>query len=83
MFKKYFVPHIGLRCFRFVKDLKRGVLAMLEECIWDEKNQLFQLRGIWDTGVKVKSVKSKILKELEGYWTTLALQGRTLEEAAR
>ena len=56
---------------------------MLEECVWDETSRLFQLRGIWDSGVKVKSIKSKILKELEGYWKKLALQGRSLEEAAR
>ena len=68
---------------RFVEDLKTPVLEVLEECVWDERSQLFQLRGIWDTGVKVKSIKSKILKELEGYWRKLALQGRSLEEAAR
>ena len=56
---------------------------VLEECVWDEKSRLFQLRGIWDSGGKVKSIKSKILKELEGYWKKLARQGRTLEEAAR
>ena len=53
---------------------------MLEECIWDENSQLFQLRGFWDSGVKVKS---RILEELEGYWRRLAQQGRSLEEAAR
>ena len=56
---------------------------MLEECLWDEKSQFFQLRGIWDTGVKVKSIKFKILEELESYWRKLAQQGRSLEEAAR
>ena len=56
------------------------MLEVLEECIWDENSQLFQLRGFWDSGVKVKS---KILEELEAYWTTLAQQGRSLEEAAR
>ena len=65
---------------RFVEDLKRPVLEVLEECIWDENSQLFQLRGFWDSGVKVKS---KILEELEAYWTRLAQKGRTLEEAAR
>ena len=55
----------------------------MEECVWDEKSRLFQLRGIWDSGVKVKSVKSIILEELEGYWKKLAQQGRSLEEAAR
>ena len=65
---------------RFVEDLKRPVLEVLEECIWDENSQLFQLRGFWDSGVKVKS---RILEELEAYWTRLAQQGRTLEEAAR
>ena len=55
----------------------------LEECIWDEKSQFFKLRGIWDTGVKVKSIKFKILEELESYWRKLAQQGRSLEEAAR
>ena len=68
---------------RFVEDLKRGVPEMLEECLWDETSQLFQLRGIWDSGVKVKSIKFKILEELESYWRKLAQQGRSLEEAAR
>jgi len=65
---------------RFVEDLKRPVLEVLEECIWDENSQLFQLRGFWNSGVKVKS---RILGELEAYWRRLALQGRSLEEAAR
>ena len=56
------------------------MLEVLEECIWDENSQLFQLRGFWDSGVKVKS---RILEELEAYWTRLAQQGRGLEEAAR
>ena len=68
---------------RFVEDLKRPVLEVLEECLWDEKSELFKLRGIWDSGVKGKSPKSKILEELEGYWRKLARQGRSLEEAAR
>ena len=55
---------------------------MLEECLWDEKSQFFKLRGIWDTGVKVKSIKFKILEELGSYWRKLAQQGRSLEEAA-
>ena len=59
------------------------VLEVLEECLLDEKSQLFKLRGIWDSGVKGQSPKSRILEELEGYWEELALQGRTLEEAAR
>ena len=68
---------------RFVEDLKRGVPEVLEECLWDETSQLFQLRGIWDSGVKGISSKSKILEELESYWRKLAQQGRGLEEAAR
>ena len=84
MFKNDFITHIQLRFFRFVEDLKRQVLEVLEECVWDDKNsQLFQLRGFWDSGVKVKSPKYKILKELESYWRKLAQQGRSLEEAAR
>ena len=66
-----------------MEDLKRPVSEVLEECVWDERSQFFQLRGIWDTGVKAQSPKSKILRELESYWRTLARQGRTLEEAAR
>ena len=53
---------------------------VLEECLWDEKSQFFQLRGIWDSGVKAQSPKFKILEELESYWRSL---GRGLEEAAR
>ena len=56
------------------------MLEVLEECIWDENSQLFQMRGFWNSGVKVKS---RILEELEAYWTRLALQGRSLEEASR
>ena len=59
------------------------MLEVLEECLLDEKSQLFKLRGIWDSGVKGQSPKSRILEELEGFWEELALQGRTLEEAAR
>ena len=59
------------------------MLEVLEECLLDEKSQLFKLRGIWDSGVKGQSPKSRIFKELEGYWKELALQGRTLEEVAR
>ena len=68
---------------RFVEDLKRPVLEVLEECLWDERRELYKLRGIWDSGVKGKSPKSKILEELEGYWRKLARQGRSLKEAAR
>ena len=68
---------------RYVEDLKRPVEEMLEECVWDETSRLFQLRGIWDSGVKGQSPKSKILEELEHYWKNLAKQGRTLEEVAR
>ena len=63
--------------------MKRPVEEMLEECVWDETSRLFQLCGIWDSGVKGKSPKSKILEELEHYWKKLAKLGRTLEEAAR
>ena len=68
---------------RFVEDLKRPVLEVLEECLWDERRELYKLRGIWDSGVKGKSPKSKILEELEGYWRKFARQGRSLEEVAR
>ena len=56
---------------------------MLEECVSDEKSHLSKLEGIWDSGVKGQSPKSRILEELEGYWRELARQGRSLEEAAR
>ena len=79
-FKGDFIPH---NLFRFVDDLKRPVLEVLEECVWDENSRLFQLKGFWDSGVKVQSPKYKILEELEGYWRKLARQGRSLEEAAR
>ena len=64
-------------------DLKKPVLEVLEECVSDEKRELFRLRGIWDSGVKGQSPKSRILEELESYWRWLARQGRSLEEAAR
>ena len=75
-FKGDFIPH---NLFRFVDDLKRPVLEVLEECVWDENSRLFQLKGFWDSGVKVQSPKYKILEELEGYWRKLARQGRSLE----
>ena len=56
---------------------------MLEECVSDEKRQLSKLEGIWDSGVKGQSPKSRILEELESYWRELARQGRSLEEVAR
>ena len=59
------------------------MLEVLEECVSDEKSELFRLRGIWDSGVKSQSPKSRILVELEHYWIKLAIQGRSLEEAAR
>ena len=46
----------------FVEDLKRPMLVVLEECVWDENSRLFHLRGFWNSGVKVKE---QILKELE------------------
>ena len=63
-----------------MEDLKRPVSEVLEECVWDERSQFFQLRGIWDTGVKAQSPKFKILAELEAYWGSF---GRSMEEAAR
>ena len=68
---------------RFVEDLKRPVLEVLEECLRDERRELFKLAIIWDTGDKDNSIKFKILEELEGYWRKLSRQGRSLEEAAR
>ena len=76
-FKIDFLPHILIR---FVEGQKRPVQAVLEEGVWDENSRLFQLRGFWHSGVKVKE---KILEELEGYWRKLARQGRSLEEVAR
>ena len=68
---------------RYVEDLKRPVLEVLEECVWDESLQVFKLSIIWDTGDEDNSIKFKILKQLEGYWRKLAQQGRSLEEVAR
>ena len=68
---------------RYVEDLKRPVLEVLEECVWDESLQVFKLSIIWDTGDEDNSIKFKILKQLEGYWKKLARQGRSLEEVAR
>ena len=56
---------------------------MLEECVSDEKSQLFKLEGIWDSGVKGQSPKSRVFEELEGYWRKSARQGMSLEEAAK
>ena len=65
-------------------------MEVLEECLLDERREISKLWAIWDSGVKresdsqsVKSVKWRILEELEGYWRMLAQQGRSLEEAAR
>ena len=77
------MSHLIEILIRYVEDLKRPVLEVLEECIWDESLQVFKLSIIWDTGDKDNSIKFKILEELEGYWRKLAQQGRSLEEAAR
>ena len=69
--------------FRYVEDLKRPVLEVLEECLRDKKSRFFKPRGDWDSGVKGQSPRSKVVGELESYWSTLARRGRTLEEAAR
>ena len=77
------MSHLIEILIRYVEDLKRPVLEVLEECIWDESLQVFKLSIIWDTGDKDNSFKFKILEELEGNWRNLARQGRSLEEAAR
>ena len=58
-------------------------MEVLEECIQDERRELFKLSIIWGSGDKDNSIKFKILEELESYWRKLARRGRSLEEAAR
>ena len=55
---------------------------MLEECINDDDSTLSMLKRIWSDGA-AGNLEGRILEELDHYWTGLAQQGRTLEEAAR
>ena len=65
---------------RFVEELKNPVSAMLEECINDDDSTLSMLRRIWPNAAG--NLEGRILEELDHYWTGLAQQGQTLEEAA-
>ena len=68
--------------FRFVEELKNPVTAVLEECINDNNSNLSMLKRIWSDGA-AGNLEGRILEELVHYWTGLAQQGLTLEEAAR
>jgi len=67
---------------RFVEELKNPVMAVLEECINDDNSSLSMLKRIWSDGA-AGNLEGRIMEELNHYWTGLAKQGRTLEEAAR
>ena len=56
---------------------------MLEEVLNNKDSELHCLQGVWSGGDKDDGVGKRILGELNKYWRMLALQGRTLEEAAR
>ena len=77
MLKKY-----PLQTLRFVEELKNPVMAVLEECINDDDSSLSMVKRIWSDGA-AGNLEGRILEELNHYWTGLAKQGRTLEEAAR
>ena len=57
-------------------------MAVLEECINDDDSSLSMVKRIWSDGA-AGNLEGRIMEELNHYWTGLAKQGRTLEEAAR
>ena len=63
---------------RFVEELRKAVLEVLEEGVNNESSPLFKLGRIWGSGI----IRDKIMRELDYYWKRLA-HGRTLEEVAR
>ena len=75
--------HFRLKFFRYVADLSEEVSGVLEEGLDNEDSDLHCLQGVWFGGDKDDGVGKRILGELNKYWRVLALQGRTLEEAAR
>ena len=56
-------------------------MAVLKECINDDDSNLSMLKRIWSDGA-AGNLEGRILELLLDYWTGLAQQGRTLEEAA-
>ena len=81
--------------FRYVAELSEEVSGVLEEELDNKDSELHRLQGVWFGvpsgsgnvtrfgGDKDDAVGERILGELNKYWRMLALQGRTLEEAAR
>ena len=67
-----------LEFLRFVEELKKPVLEVLEEGVNNESSPLFKLGRIWGSGI----IRDKIMEELARYWKEVA-HGRTLEEVAR
>ena len=63
---------------RFVEELRKPVLEVLEEGVNNESSPLSKLGKIWGSGI----IRDKIMRELGYYWKRLA-HGWTLEEAAR
>lgn len=80
---------------RYVAELSEEVSGVLEEELDNKDSELHRLQGVWFGvpsgsgnvtrfgGDKDDAVGERILGELNKYWRMLALQGRTLEEAAR
>ena len=52
---------------------------MLEELVYSEDSNLFQLRLVWGSGF----IKEKIMEEVSRQLKVVAELGRTLEQAAR
>ena len=69
---------IFLLLLRFVKELRKPVLEVLEEGVNNESSPLFKLGRIWGSGI----IRDKIMEDLDCYWQRLA-HGRPLEEVAR
>ena len=55
------------------------VSEMLEELVYSEDSNLFQLRLVWGSGF----IKEKIMEEVSRQLKVVAKLGRTLEQAAR
>ena len=64
---------------RFLEEYEQKVAPVLEEGLYCENSPLYLLRGqVWQD-----VVLPVLIDELRYYWKTLAMQGRTLFEAAR
>ena len=62
-----------------MEERAEQVSEMLEELVYSEDSNLFQLRLVWGSGF----IKEKIMEEVSRQLKVVAKLGRTLEQAAR